>query len=57
VGDPFLLRLDVMELLAGVLEFVAFLVATRRGLFWLPMGFIIIGTIAAFANTIEPRRN
>jgi hypothetical protein len=45
-----------MELLAGVLEFVAFLVSARRGLFWLLVAFIAIGMIAAPLNMIEPLR-
>jgi threonine dehydrogenase-like Zn-dependent dehydrogenase len=42
-----------MELFAGVFEFVAFLVSTRRGQFWLLVAFIAIGMIAAALNVVE----
>ena len=45
-----------MEFLAGVFDFVAAVVASRRGLFWLLMAFITIGLIAVAANFVEPGR-
>ena len=45
-----------MEFLAGVLDFVAALVGSRRWLFWLLMIFIALGLIAVAANFAEPGR-
>ena len=43
-----------MGFLAGVFDFVAAFVASRRGLFWLLMAFIARGLIAA-AETLQSR--
>ncbi len=42
-----------MELLAGVFDFVAAVVGSRRWLFWL---LIALGLIAVATNFVEPER-
>lgn len=43
-----------MELLVGVIEFVALVVASRRWLFWLLVAVIVAGMVAVLGNLIEP---
>ena len=45
-----------VEFLAGVFDFVAAIVGSRRGLFWFLMVFIATGLIAVAVNFLEPGR-
>jgi hypothetical protein len=41
-----------MEFFAGVWEFVTFMAATRRGLFWLVIGLVAASVVGALAGLV-----